>query len=69
MARYFYILLFLNALALTSFAQTFKGKVIDDSGNSIPYAAIYIKELQSGFATDDKGSFQTNLKAGSYTCN
>lgn len=69
MARYFYIFLFLNLVVLTSSAQTFRGKVIDASGNPIPYAAIYIKELQSGFATDDQGSFQTNLKEGSYTCN
>ena len=49
-------------------AQLFKGRVTDTKGNPVPYASIYLKELKSGFATDDNGCFQTTLKVGNYTC-
>lgn len=63
------ILLFVFLLfSLSAAAQTFKGRVADSKGNPVPYASIYLKELKSGFATDDNGCFQTTLKAGSYTC-
>lgn len=49
-------------------AQTFKGKVTDLSGTPIPYAALYLKELRTGFTTDANGCFQTSLRPGQYTC-
>ncbi len=64
------LLCFLSFCTLTLgiYAQTFKGKVLDESGSPVPYAAIYLKELQSGFTTDDNGCFETILKEGNYTC-
>lgn len=67
MKRYLGLLL-LCFLGLSAFAQTFRGRIMDKAGNPIPYASLYLKELQSGFTTDDNGSFQTALKPGLYTC-
>ncbi len=53
---------------ISLWAQTFKGRVVDLAGNPIPYAALYLKELKTGFTTDDNGCFQTSLPAGQYTC-
>lgn len=50
------------------FSQRFEGKVITSDGAPIPYVSFYLKELQSGFITDDKGCYQTTLPVGSYTC-
>ncbi|MCD7900106.1 MAG: DUF5686 and carboxypeptidase regulatory-like domain-containing protein [Bacteroides sp.] len=49
-------------------AQVFKGQVTSETGEPIPFASIYIKELTSGFITDDAGYFQTILPVGNYTC-
>lgn len=56
-------------VSILSFAQNFKGSVVDGAGNPVPYAAIYLKEQKSGFTTDEYGRFQTQLPAGQYTCN
>lgn len=61
-------LLTLNFISILAFAQSFKGFVVDDAGNPVPYAAIYLKEIKSGFTTDESGRFQTQLPAGQYTC-
>lgn len=61
-------LFFLNFITILSFGQTFKGSVVDDAGNPIPYAALYLRETKSGFTTDEHGRFQTKLSAGQYTC-
>ncbi len=50
------------------YAQTFKGRVTGPTGEPIPYAALYLKELKTGFTTDDNGYFQTLLHPGLYTC-
>ena len=63
-------LLFILSLwfALPGFAQVFKGVVSNVNGDPVPYASLYLHELQSGFITDDDGCFQTTLKSGNYTC-
>lgn len=66
--RYCLLIFVFLLLPLMAVAQTFKGRVADAKGNAVPYASIYLKELKSGFATDDNGCFQTTLKAGNYTC-
>ena len=53
---------------LTLLAQSFQGKVIDEKGEGIPYAAIYIIELMRGFTVDEDGQFQVQLPLGSYHC-
>lgn len=49
-------------------AQTFKGKVTDQKGESISYASLYLKEIKSGITTDANGCFQITLSPGRYTC-
>lgn len=51
-----------------SFAQSFKGTVTDSNGNPVPYAALYLRERQSGLTTDEHGHFQMRLPDGQYTC-
>ena len=41
------------SFTISLWAQTFKGRVVDLAGNPIPYAALYLKELKTGFTTDD----------------
>ena len=49
------------------FGQSLKGRVTDEKGFPIPYASLYLVELQTGVTTDDNGHFQTTLKQGRYT--
>ena len=53
---------------LPCMAQTFKGKITDESGNPVSYASLYLRELKSGLTTDNNGNFRTTLKTGNYTC-
>lgn len=61
-------LLLLCLMTIFSSAQIFKGTVVDDAGNPVPHAALYLRETKSGFTTDEHGRFRTNLAAGVYTC-
>lgn len=61
-------LFLLNLATILSFAQTFKGIVTDNTGTPVPYAALYLREIKSGFTTDERGVFQTKLPQGQYTC-
>lgn len=49
-------------------AQTLRGNVGSTDGSPVPFATIYIHETTNGIIADENGSFQVNLKAGSYTC-
>ncbi len=52
---------------LFAHAVLYSGKIVDKDGAPVAYATIYVRELTSGFITDDNGLFQTYLSAGSYT--
>lgn len=67
MKRYLWFIIF-SFLTLSSIAQVFKGKIVNEKGEPVPYASLYLKELRWGFTTDDNGCFQTELKPGHYTC-
>lgn len=45
-------------------AQTLQGQVTDETGKSVPFAALYLEELKTGLAADEDGRFQTTLPAG-----
>ncbi|NDV66779.1 DUF5686 and carboxypeptidase regulatory-like domain-containing protein [Bacteroides sp. 224] len=66
--RSFILVILLFCCFLSASSQTFSGKVTTETGEIIPYATIYIRELTSGFITDENGYFQTSLPAGNYTC-
>lgn len=55
-------------LPLHLFAQLLTGRITDVSGEAIPNATLYIREVALGITADDNGEFQASLKKGSYTC-
>jgi hypothetical protein len=61
-------LLSLCALPAALCAQIFSGKVVDDKGNPVPQASIYIAELQQGAAASVDGAFSIRLPKGEYNC-
>ncbi|NDV83080.1 carboxypeptidase-like regulatory domain-containing protein [Bacteroides sp. 51] len=62
------LFLLLSLFSLPAFSQVFKGKVVTDNGEPIPFATLYIHEISAGLTTDDNGYFHTVLKPGKYTC-
>lgn len=60
-------ILFCVVIFMPLAAQVIKGKVVDTSGDPVPNASIYIRELLQGIMTDDNGEFQASLKKGDYT--
>ena len=62
------LIIALNFITLALCAQIFSGKVANKSGEGIPYAALYFKELMQGFTTDENGLFSIPLSAGTYSC-
>lgn len=60
----FFILIFTSA---ASFAQTLKGRITSQSGDPIPYATVYIRELKQGTTANTKGDYEFRLPAGKYT--
>ncbi|MDO4165010.1 MAG: DUF5686 family protein [Bacteroides sp.] len=61
-------ILLINFCIVLASAQTFRGIVKDDDGNPVPYASLYLREIQSGVTTDEGGCFQLKLEEGTYTC-
>ena len=62
------LLIIIGILAFNLSAQTFKGRVVDVSGEPVPYAALYLKELMRGFTTDENGVFHATVEPGTYNC-
>lgn len=48
-------------------AQTLSGNIFDKNGEPIPYATIFIKELNMGTTSNSDGAYQLNLSQGTYT--
>lgn len=63
------IIILISLISSPSFiyGAIFKGKVIDDSKNPIPYAEIYFPKDEKKITADENGFFQTTLSAGKYT--
>lgn len=47
-------------------AQGIKGTIKDESGEALPFASIYIKELGTGTSANLEGNFELPLVAGTY---
>ncbi|MBE0675846.1 MAG: carboxypeptidase-like regulatory domain-containing protein [Bacteroidales bacterium] len=43
------------------------GLITDSSGNPVPYATVYIQELQQGTTANAMGNYEIKLPAGTYT--
>lgn len=54
--------------SLPLFAQLLTGKITDISGEVIPNATLYIREVALGITADENGEFRASLKKGTYTC-
>ncbi|MES2810577.1 MAG: DUF5686 and carboxypeptidase regulatory-like domain-containing protein [Bacteroidota bacterium] len=52
----------------TLFAQQFtlSGKVTDDAGKAVPFAAVYIKNTTQGASANSEGEYSLSLKPGQY---
>jgi hypothetical protein len=49
-------------------AQSLKGRIEDERGAPIAFAALYVKERQQGVTANDGGEFELAVPAGIYTC-
>lgn len=47
-------------------AQVIKGKIIDNSGQPVQYATVYIQELKQGTTSNTKGDYELRLQPGKY---
>ena len=59
----FLILLFTKSLI----AQTVSGTITDDKKHPIPYATVFVKELNLGTASNENGRFEIPLSQGEFT--
>ncbi|MFA9388784.1 MAG: DUF5686 and carboxypeptidase regulatory-like domain-containing protein [Prolixibacteraceae bacterium] len=50
-----------------SYSQTLFGLISDIAGESIPYATIFVKELNMGTTSNSEGVYRVNLPKGEYT--
>lgn len=60
-----FLLGILISFAATS--QNISGTIVDESNIPIPFANIYVRELESGTAANDRGEFFLTINPGIYT--
>lgn len=60
-------LFFLLFFTVSSFSQSIKGNIKDTEGNPIPYATVYIREIQQGTVANTKGDYEIHIPEGKYT--
>lgn len=58
----FIFFLFSNHLS----AQSIKGTIKDNKGEVLPFATIYIRNIETGTTTNEEGYFEYNLPSGKY---
>ena len=56
------------AVWLPSLSQTLRGRVVDDMGNAVANASLYIGRLRQGFVADGDGRFTAVVPCGGYEC-
>src|ERR1035437_2835911 len=62
------LVLFLLLLSTGSlYAQKVSGTITDEKKRPIPYATVFVKELNFGTATNENGRFEIQLNQGDYT--
>jgi hypothetical protein len=67
MINHFTWIIFLLAISFqTSYSQILKGKIINQNGEPIQYATVYIQELKQGTTANTKGDYELRLPAGKY---
>ncbi len=59
-------LLLIISIPQISNSQVIKGRITNPSGNAIPYATVYIRELKQGTISNTNGNYEIKLPAGKY---
>lgn len=67
MFRYLLGLIIITSTALSSLAGGIRGTIYDDSGDPLPFATIYVKELETGTSTNSDAFYEIKLAPGEYT--
>lgn len=60
------LLLLCSSLCFNAFAGGVKGMIKSHEGSPLPFASIYIKQTESGAASDISGHYEIMLKPGRY---
>ncbi len=63
---YFLLLYFLLGMHLMALGQGVRGEVVDKHGEPLPYATIYLPELNLGASTNEQGRFEIKLSPGQH---
>ncbi|MEP2771709.1 MAG: DUF5686 and carboxypeptidase regulatory-like domain-containing protein [Fulvivirga sp.] len=66
MFRYLLTLILLFALSITSFSGGIRGIIKDENGELLPFATIYVKELETGTSTNSDAFYEIKLAPGDY---
>ncbi|MDR0712391.1 MAG: DUF5686 and carboxypeptidase regulatory-like domain-containing protein [Prevotellaceae bacterium] len=56
------------ALPVCSSGQVLRGGITDETGKPVPFATVYVREMQLGTSADEHGKFELKLPSGVYTC-
>ena len=59
-------LLFILISVTTSYSQGIKGKISDQNNEPLPYATIYVRNLETGTSTNLEGYYEIRLTPGKY---
>ncbi len=65
--RLLFVLLLLSSPGML-YSNIFKGSIVDEKGNPVAYATIFIHELSTGVSANEYGEFIITLDNGVYTC-
>ncbi|MDR3180834.1 MAG: DUF5686 and carboxypeptidase regulatory-like domain-containing protein, partial [Prevotellaceae bacterium] len=65
--RFFFILLLALLYPALSSAQSLKGRVVNENGQGVAYATVYIRNTQQGISTNENGDFEIKMLAGTYS--
>ena len=61
------LLLFFTCSSLITFGQYITGQLVDQQGEPLPFANVYVKESTYGVSTDGNGKFFFELEKGNHT--
>ena len=66
MIRITLFLVLFTFLAPVLTGQVLKGKIVNESGDPVQYATVYIHELRQGTTADTRGEYELKLAPGTY---
>jgi hypothetical protein len=55
-------------LPVFAWGQALRGSIADEAGKPVPFATVYVREMQLGTSADERGQFELKLPSGAYTC-